>query len=66
MINRILSERAAFHNNQIKKCEAIISAPDASQLAKDAARENKAAARACIAELVIIENMLSTAKFLAS
>lgn len=66
MINKILKERCTFHNNQVKKCEAIIKSPDASEAAKDAARENKAAARAVIAELIIIENMLSTAKFLQS
>lgn len=66
MINKILKERATFHNKAINSAQAVIDNPDSAEWARSAAIENKAAARACLAELIIIENQLSTLKFLES
>jgi hypothetical protein len=63
-MKKIIAERAAYHNDQIRKCDTIINNPETSEAFRTAAFENKACARACLAELIIIENRISLLNFL--
>lgn len=65
MLKKIIAERAAYHNRIIQKATDIITMADGTSAQIEAAYENRACARACLAELIIIENGMSVLNLLS-
>jgi hypothetical protein len=64
MFKKIIAERAAYHNSIIVKCNDIITKAAGTSAQIEAAYENRACARACLAELIIVENQMSVLSYL--